>query len=151
MQKLPFKAALAAFDIKKIISGDAHLWMAIISVVRLVLHWSGESPIGSDASPDGSSEALTVWIIMAVWGILGIIRDVRAKKNDTSSGPPSAVAIVLLLGLLLPLSSCTQTKLLVKKAFRCSVACIKNCMAESVVETAIETVPTMIMKGPDND
>ena len=129
MKSLPFKAAKSAFDIRKVISGDVHLWMAIISIVRLVLHWTGESVI------EGGSEALTVWIVMAVWGVLGVIKDIR--KGGT---PSSSVSIVLLLALLSLSAGCSQAKLATMKKglFKCGMTCLRSCLAEQAVRHAVD-------------
>ena len=124
MKGAPFKAAKAAFDVKKVIAGDIHLWMAVIAAVRLVLHWAGESPI------EGGSEALSVWIIMGVWGMLGVVKDIRKAKDS------SPVSIVLLLALLSLSAGCSQAKLATMKSsfFKCGMACMKKCMAGEMIK-----------------
>ena len=138
MKGAPFKAAKAAFDVKKIIAGDIHLWMAVIAAVRLVLHWVGESPI------EGGSEALSVWIIMAVWGVLGVVKDIR-KAKDT--GP---VSIVLLLALLSMSVGCSHAGMATMKKgfFKCGMQCLKTCMAGEMIK---ELAPRIISQDDIED
>ena len=126
MKSAPFKAAKSLFDVKKVIAGDIHLWMAIVAIVRLALHWANESPI------EGGSEALSVWIIMAVWGVIGVVKDIR-KSN---AADVSKVAIVGLLALLFAASGCSQTKLSTMKTgfFKCGMQCMQKCLAGEMLK-----------------
>ena len=146
MKNSPFKAAKSAFDIKKVLAGDIHLWMAIIAIVRLVLHWTGESVI------DGDSEALTVWIVMAVWGIMGVVKGIR-KPADTQS--TSTVGVVLLLALLSMSAGCSQSSMAtVKKGFlRCGVQCMRTCLAEQAFKQVMDpnAGPIVIEESPEDD